>query len=638
MLKKTGNEGRAIRIANAAVGDDTELFDAVVIADMLYGDGIDDSDIELDDAWGPEAWEASAEARRRGAGEKVRMKQAYERLARAEAWARKYNAKKGGGKSLKNMGRYEHLGEHFGFGFGRGGDSLDADVASHLHSLDFDATDLAVEPRYRCSECDGARFVHGRKCPSCNGTGFIPETERMRRESAFNEGGGGKSKKDAENELAALLDQSKVSPGDISGTDLVMYDAIDLDDAAEVRFTDNGYMVARPRIARSGIQLYSGDECGRPDLPVVRVLRPEDQVFHADAMRSYAHRPITLDHPLEDVTSENWKKYAVGQSGDDVTRDGHTVRVPMVLMDKNAIDAYKKGTKQLSVGYGCDLCWGHGVTDSGEEYDAIQRHIRANHIAVVASARGGSQLSIGDNGPAKGEHTMQVRTIVVDGLECQMSDSAALIVQRTIDNLNKKLADYEDKFKKFQKQGEEEEEEDKKEKDAAAVREAQHADALKTKDAEIVTLKKQLEDSKLTPQKLDGYVRDRTTVIMKAEALLGQQLTTDGKTTEDLRREVVMHAVGDIAKNWGDSEIAAAFSTLQIPSFSSNRDAQVRRLNPIDEARTAFGMPGPGYMTMADARERAYADYDRHLLNAHRGNGGVIPDSAHGDQQARWTR
>jgi Uncharacterized protein conserved in bacteria (DUF2213) len=42
-----------------------------------------------------------------------------------------------------------------------------------------------------------------------------------------------------------------------------MYDGISLEDKdAKVRFTKDGYLVATPRIARTGIQLYRGSECG----------------------------------------------------------------------------------------------------------------------------------------------------------------------------------------------------------------------------------------------------------------------------------------------------------------------------------------------------------------------------------------
>ena len=177
---------------------------------------------------------------------------------------------------------------------------------------------------------------------------------------------------------------------------LRMYDKFTVDG---VRRTDDGYLSAFARVARTGIQEYRGSELGRPELGSVQVYRPESEVFSADAMKSFAHRPVTLTHPKTMVNARNWKRYAKGQTGAEVVRDGEYVRVPMVMMDQGMIDAYeKKGVKELSMGYTCDLKWEPGVTPKGEHYDAMQTSIRGNHLAVVPAARGGEMLRIGDDG------------------------------------------------------------------------------------------------------------------------------------------------------------------------------------------------------------------------------------------------
>lgn len=178
-----------------------------------------------------------------------------------------------------------------------------------------------------------------------------------------------------------------------------LHDAFLLDD---VRRTDDGYLTAFARVARTGIQTYKGYELGRPDLDTVRVYRPPEEVFHADAMHSAAHRPVTMKHPPVPVTAKNWRKYSRGQTGGEVVRDGEYLRVPMVLMDQSLVDAYeKKGVKELSLGYSTDIKWRTGVVDAGQPdagqtYDAVQTAIRVNHLAVVPEARGGKNLRIGD--------------------------------------------------------------------------------------------------------------------------------------------------------------------------------------------------------------------------------------------------
>jgi hypothetical protein len=172
------------------------------------------------------------------------------------------------------------------------------------------------------------------------------------------------------------------------------------DDSANVRYTSGGYLVANPRVARTGIQQYYGYELGLQGADanrIINVYRSESEVFKDEALRSLAHKPVTRDHPPTGVNSTNWKDVAVGSVGSDILRDGEFIRIPMTLMDAGAIDAFKRGTRQLSLGYTCDIDMASGVTPEGIKYDARQKNITINHLAQVDKARGGSRLTIGDS-------------------------------------------------------------------------------------------------------------------------------------------------------------------------------------------------------------------------------------------------
>lgn len=164
----------------------------------------------------------------------------------------------------------------------------------------------------------------------------------------------------------------------------------------KVRRTQDGYLVADVRCARTGVQEYRGSELGRPDLAVVRLYRSPEEVFSDDSMGSYAHRPVTNDHPGEMVAADNWKRVSVGQTGGEVQQDGKFIRIPLVLMDAAAIRDYEAGKCEISMGYTAEIEFGDGVTPEGEKYDAVQKGIRMNHLALVDKARGGPELRIGD--------------------------------------------------------------------------------------------------------------------------------------------------------------------------------------------------------------------------------------------------
>src|SRR5688572_6543179 len=132
---------------------------------------------------------------------------------------------------------------------------------------------------------------------------------------------------------------------------LNLHQTLLLDAASQVRETRDGYLVAFPRVARTGIQIYRGAEVGRPTTDSVRVYRPEDEVFHKDAMASATFRPITMNHPPEMVTADNWREHAVGQVAGDIARDGEYLRLSVMLMDREAVRDVKDGRRELSLGY-----------------------------------------------------------------------------------------------------------------------------------------------------------------------------------------------------------------------------------------------------------------------------------------------
>ncbi len=311
---------------------------------------------------------------------------------------------------------------------------------------------------------------------------------------------------------------------------------------AGLRLTRDGYAVAEVRAARTGIQQYAGSEVGRPDLAVVNVYRPPESVFSSDSMASYGHRPVTINHPSGGVTADNWKDLAVGVVGGDVVRDGGFVKVPLALMDAAAIKAVQDGTREISMGYLCDLSFEDGVTPEGEAYQAIQKDIRINHLALVPKGRAGPQCRVGDwaspdtdktQKPLNhGDRHMTLKTITVDGLPVETTDAGAI----AIDLLRGKLNDAATALTTA-----------KTTNDAAlAAKDAE----LATKDAEIADLKTKVLDGAA----LDALVADRATIVGKARAL-DAKVVVEGKSNGEIKRAVL----GDSVKDKSEAYVDAAF-------------------------------------------------------------------------------
>jgi len=150
----------------------------------------------------------------------------------------------------------------------------------------------------------------------------------------------------------------------------------------------NGFVRAEGYLTRAGIFVYR-DAQGN----TVREFRPPEEVFHPDSLASFALVPVTNDHPSELLTADNAKQYAVGSVSEVVTPDGDKVRASLMITDAAAIEALDAGKSELSCGYTANVEFSPGVWN-GQPYDAVQRNIRGNHVALVDAGRAGPACAI----------------------------------------------------------------------------------------------------------------------------------------------------------------------------------------------------------------------------------------------------
>ena len=341
---------------------------------------------------------------------------------------------------------------------------------------------------------------------------------------------------------------------------------------SNTRITADGYLAADVRCARTGIQIYSGDELGRPDAQTIRVYRPESEVFSRDSVASYAHSPVTDDHPAELVTADTWKKYSRGIVGGEVLRDGEHVRVSMMLQDKELIDKVQSGKREISMGYLMDLDFTPGETDQGEAYDAVMRNLKMNHLAVVDKGRAGPSVRIGDKqpwgvSPINGNKTMTLRTIIVDGLSVETTDQGA----QAIEKLQGLLTAAQNTF------------------DEAT---AKHDSAVAAKDSELAAKDTEIKDLKtkvFDGAALDKLVADRAALISKAGAIVKDADFT-GKTDLEIQTAAVVAVHGaDFAKDKSEAYINAAFDMLKAPESSGDAVAEALKSASHTQSATDNG-------------------------------------------------
>jgi len=124
-------------------------------------------------------------------------------------------------------------------------------------------------------------------------------------------------------------------------------------------------------------------------------LRPPEEVFNNFSLDSLKMIPITNDHPAEKVDINNIKDLQVGMTGNSIFADyAYAISTPIKITDEKAISDVISGVKMsLSCGYSADLEMTSGNW-LGQHYDAIQRNIRYNHVAIVENGRAGDLAKI----------------------------------------------------------------------------------------------------------------------------------------------------------------------------------------------------------------------------------------------------
>lgn len=341
--------------------------------------------------------------------------------------------------------------------------------------------------------------------------------------------------------------------------------------------TKEGYLGVRAKSARLGVQDYFGYEVDPGGTKFkafdkVAVYRPEAEVMSEKSIRSFIMKPITDDHPDDGVTADNWSKLSKGVVAGAV-RDGDYIAFDLVFMDAATIQKIESGKVELSNGYAVDLAFEAGMAPDGTKYQAVQRSITGNHVALVDKARAGPDCAIGlcdamtvetfrtmlrDN--AIGDDQMpevKLVRIVRDGLPFEVNDTAQVIIDGLDAKLVKLTAD-------------------------TAKLVTDHNAAMSVKDAKIATLDAEvatLKAGQVTDADLDKRVAARQKVISDAKAIGGEKLDVTGSNA-DIKKRAVLVKLGDAYKDRDAAFFDAAFE-LQVVGIG-NKDTLRDGIRTID--------------------------------------------------------
>ena len=212
--------------------------------------------------------------------------------------------------------------------------------------------------------------------------------------------------------------------------------------------TPEGYLVCTDAIlARTGKQTYRKNEIfDTQDDDEVEIDRPAGEVFNAQTVASFENKPVTVEHPAEDVNVSNYKEHAVGFARDirRGTANGQDVLLGnLVITDGKTIEEIENGEHtELSCGYDCDV----------SEQDLVQRNIRGNHIALCEHGRAGIARIVDSDENRKAEDMVK-HAVDKIGRKFTLEEKGGKIVATNESGRTKEYASWDEAEKEFSKRG-----------------------------------------------------------------------------------------------------------------------------------------------------------------------------------------
>lgn len=209
---------------------------------------------------------------------------------------------------------------------------------------------------------------------------------------------------------------------------MIRYDRFEL----RATKTDEGFIRDTPIIGRTGIMTYYNHD-GTKRIEY----RPPEEAFDADSLNSLMGKPVTIGHKAMVSAANAAAVQPIGTVLSAGRQDGNNIVADMVIYN------LPTNARELSCGYNLDLDETPGTTPDGQHYDAVQRNIRYNHVAVVAKGRAGvARLNmdgdqIDEEYDEGGNPTMNMTKVRTDsGIEYDAAPEVKVYIEKLLQERN----------------------------------------------------------------------------------------------------------------------------------------------------------------------------------------------------------
>jgi hypothetical protein len=410
-----------------------------------------------------------------------------------------------------------------------------------------------------------------------------------------------------------------------------------------------GFLEGTAIVTNTGIFTYINEDGSER-----RELRLPEEVFAKDTVESLKLKPLTDSHPSEIVTTDNIKKYQVGSTGSMATvpatwfdgepmnpemagrnymdgskqplSDNYHQAIDMTITNEDAIQGILDGNLGISCGYTVELDETPGMW-MGQRYDAIQRNIRYNHVAVnIPAGRAGDAARVQLKLDSRNAYSIDMNkiqnilkedsmdpknlvTVNLDGLEYHASPEVA----KKIDTLQKSNDDLKTKNEELKK-------------DNATL--TGEKESLTSDNEQLKKDKEELEKS--IPTKADALSAERSHMLSLGEKY-GVDVKKDGGDYKsaselsnlDIKKELVLKAYpkADAQINEKSSdENFSLYLDARLDGALPILDEMLKndQLNKEDAAEQVSTGGQPTVNEDEKTVEEARADYIKGLEEAHK--------------------
>lgn len=169
----------------------------------------------------------------------------------------------------------------------------------------------------------------------------------------------------------------------------------------------NGWFEVKANpISKVGIFPYSGRQLGLDGEnadKIFQVLRPPEELGDPDCVASFKLVPWIDEHVMLGPEAQKLTPRAVsaeekgvqGVIGEEVFFQDGTLFANIKAFSSTLAALIEAGKRELSAGYRCIYDMTAGIWN-GQRYDAVQRKIRGNHLALVKEGRMGPDVAVMD--------------------------------------------------------------------------------------------------------------------------------------------------------------------------------------------------------------------------------------------------